>query len=501
PGISPAMATVRHFTQPSNRGTLLLGIGVVAALALVGIGMLMMRPSTHDIAAPAAVEPAASTNAPATATTSPADEIAAAKHAIAEGRLAPPAQDNALQHYRSALGLEPDNAEAKAGIEDILLTLEEGVTQAIQARDAPAATRALATLRQAQSDYPQLAPLSEQIVQLSRALSAASSKPAAAAKIAPPPVVAAVPNAPNIKLARARIASGQWLTPEGDSALTYLRAARTQNEEGSVITILATDLGSRLLDQSRAAIAGGDAPQARARYNDAISLDREFDLSLPGALEVGKELDELTTTEKNQSANQLKELLAPAIKQRESGQLIEPAGNNAYETIKAITTQYGEVAEVRAEQQRLVFTLLDHARTAFASGDLEQADLLAKRAEELVPGMSATETLRQQVNAAFAKRTAATSVISAGSLRRTREIPATYPPEARVRNIEGWVDLEFTVAADGSTRDIEVKAAQPANTFDKAASDALRRWRFEPVLRDNEAVDQRARIRMQFSLK
>ncbi|MFL6550566.1 MAG: hypothetical protein ACJ8OJ_17880, partial [Povalibacter sp.] len=74
PGISPAMATVRHFTQPSNRGTLLLGIGVVAALALVGVGMLMMRPSTHDIA-PTAVEPVASANAPATATTSPADEI------------------------------------------------------------------------------------------------------------------------------------------------------------------------------------------------------------------------------------------------------------------------------------------------------------------------------------------------------------------------------------------------------------------------------------------
>jgi len=115
--------------------------------------------------------------------------------------------------------------------------------------------------------------------------------------------------------------------------------------------------------------------------------------------------------------------------------------------------------------------------------------------------MSATQTLRQQVSAAIEQRTTETSVVSAGTLRRTREIPATYPADARRRGIEGWVDLEFTVAADGSTRDIVVRSAQPQDTFDKAAAEALRRWRFDPVIRNNQAVDQRARLRMQFSLQ
>ena len=500
PSVSPARATVRHLARPANRGTLVLGLGVVAALALVSVGVVMMDPFSRKPSAALAV--ASSTPASMTQVATPSvDILASAKRALAEDRIAPPAQDNALDQYRALLAAQPDNAEAKSAIEEILLTLEERVTQALQARDAAAAARALAALRQAQPDHIRLASLSEQVVQLSRAISTDAALKTVPAKIAPPPVIAPIANAPNLKLARARLASGQWLEPEGDSALSYLREARAHNEDNSVITILATDLGARLLDESRAAIAADNAPQARAHFNNAISLDREFDLALPGLLDAGKALDEITTREANRAANQIRDLLAPAIKLRESGQLIEPAGNNAYEIIKSVAAQYADAPELRAEQQRLAFTLLDHARTALAAGNLDLAQTLSQRADELVPRMSATQTLRQQVTEALAQRTAATSVINAGSLRRTREIPANYPADAQRRGIQGWVDLEFTVAADGSTRDVIVTSAQPQDAFDKAAIDAMRRWRFEPVMRNGAPVDQRARLRMQFTLE
>jgi TonB family protein len=280
-----------------------------------------------------------------------------------------------------------------------------------------------------------------------------------------------------------------------------MREARSGNEDNSVLTILATDLGTRLLDESRASIAADNAPQARAHFNNAIELDREFGLALPGLLDVGRALDEMTTQEANRSANQMRDLLAPAIKLREGGQLIEPAGNNAFDAIKSIAAQHADAPEVRAEQQRLAFTLLDHARTSLAAGNLELADALSGRAEELVPRMSATQSLRQQINDALAQRVAATSVINAGSLRRTREVPANYPADAQRRGIQGWVDLEFTVAADGSTRDVIVTSAQPQQAFDKAAVDAMRRWRFEPVMHNGQPIDQRAKLRMQFSLQ
>ncbi len=499
-GRSPALASVRQLTRAASRRSMPLGLGIVAAIVLFGAGAFMLRPAFKT---DKPVASSSSNEAPAAAPALASEEIEAGRLATAAGRLAPPAQDNALDRYRAALALQPDNADARAGVEEVLLRLEEQVVQAIQTRDAAGAARALATLRQAQPNHPQLAPLSEQIVQLSRAIAVQPAKPVAQEPVAsatPPTSAAAPASTANLKLARARLASGQWLEPEGDNALAYLREARARNEDASLMTILATDLGTRLLDQSRSAIDAGNAAQARAHYDNAIRLDREFDLGLPGLIDVARQLDEITSAETNRAANKLRDLVAPAIKLREGGQLIAPAGNNAYELMKALVAEHSDAAEVRAEQQRLVFTLLDHARTALAGNDLDQADALAKRADDLVPGMSATQTLRQQVKAALTQRDAMT-VINAGSLRRTFEVPAVYPPDAQRRAIQGWVDLEFTVARDGSTRDIVVTGAQPSRIFDKAASDALRRWRFEPVIRDGALVEQRARIRMQFALQ
>ena len=74
------------------------------------------------------------------------------------------------------------------------------------------------------------------------------------------------------------------------------------------------------------------------------------------------------------------------------------------------------------------------------------------------------------------------------------------PIEAARKHLEGWVDLEFTVKADGSVRDTLIRNAQPAGVFDQAAAKAVQQWRFRPVTRDGKPVEQRARIRVRFSL-
>jgi TonB family protein len=61
------------------------------------------------------------------------------------------------------------------------------------------------------------------------------------------------------------------------------------------------------------------------------------------------------------------------------------------------------------------------------------------------------------------------------------------------------VELEFTVAKDGSVKDITVKNAEPKNTFNAAATSALARYRYAPVIRDGVPVNQRANIRMRFT--
>jgi protein TonB len=55
------------------------------------------------------------------------------------------------------------------------------------------------------------------------------------------------------------------------------------------------------------------------------------------------------------------------------------------------------------------------------------------------------------------------------------------------------------VKADGSTGDIVVTNSNPRKTFDAAAVNAVREWRYQPVVRDGKAVDQRASVRIRFS--
>jgi protein TonB len=92
-----------------------------------------------------------------------------------------------------------------------------------------------------------------------------------------------------------------------------------------------------------------------------------------------------------------------------------------------------------------------------------------------------------------------TNVVSAASLKRVRMVSPAYPDAARKRGIEGWVELAFTVQTNGTVDQVEVRNASPADVFDDAAIRAVRQWRFEPVEKNGERVEQRAMVRLKFS--
>jgi periplasmic protein TonB len=64
-----------------------------------------------------------------------------------------------------------------------------------------------------------------------------------------------------------------------------------------------------------------------------------------------------------------------------------------------------------------------------------------------------------------------------------------YPPRAQSRGIEGWVLLEFTITPQGTTKDIEVLDADPKGYFERAAKDAVRKYKYKPRVEDGVAVD------------
>jgi TonB family protein len=186
---------------------------------------------------------------------------------------------------------------------------------------------------------------------------------------------------------------------------------------------------------------------------------------------------------------------------RSRGALLEPPGANAYEQLLALHAKYPDSIEVRTEQQQLASAFLDRTRTALAAGDVDTARAFLSRVDTLVPNLPATKSLQTQLASAQQERNFATNIVQAKTLKLVREVPPSYPREAERQGLSGWVDVEFTVAPNGTTQDVVVRGAQPLRTFDQSAIDAVKRWRFEPVMRNGAPVPQRAAVRIRFQLK
>jgi TonB family protein len=91
--------------------------------------------------------------------------------------------------------------------------------------------------------------------------------------------------------------------------------------------------------------------------------------------------------------------------------------------------------------------------------------------------------------------------VAAVILQRVYSVDPEFPEIARERDLTGFVDLEFTVHADGTVTDVNVLKAQPRGVFEKAAVDAVSKWRYRPIERDGLPINEHARLRLNFAYK
>ncbi|MEM1034177.1 MAG: TonB family protein [Myxococcota bacterium] len=84
--------------------------------------------------------------------------------------------------------------------------------------------------------------------------------------------------------------------------------------------------------------------------------------------------------------------------------------------------------------------------------------------------------------------------------RPARRPPPVYPPAAQRQRVEGFVTLRLRVEDDGSVSDVVVVEASPRGVFERAATAAARRYRFEPAIVDGRpaatTVEQRVAFRL-----
>jgi protein TonB len=221
------------------------------------------------------------------------------------------------------------------------------------------------------------------------------------------------------------------------------------------------------------------------------------------------------------------------------GTLVDPAAASAVASFREAEAIGANDAEVRAARETLVAALLTAADSELSARRPPAArrlvdtarsinssapgiDVLNRRVEEVTAQLAAPEptpppraeapapvvaaptpapapAAPPQPAAIPASGNAANALVSARTLTLVRDAKPKYPEWALQQLISGWVEMEFTVEKDGSVKDIKVMDAEPKGTFNAAATSAMMRRRYAPVMRDGAPVAQRAVIRMRFT--
>lgn len=94
----------------------------------------------------------------------------------------------------------------------------------------------------------------------------------------------------------------------------------------------------------------------------------------------------------------------------------------------------------------------------------------------------------------------ATNLASGGGNRAAVplvQVLPEYPERAKSQGLRGWVDVAFTITAVGTVADARVMKSSLPVIFERAALDAVRRWKYNPMVKDGVAVarpDQYARL-------
>ncbi|NYZ63323.1 energy transducer TonB [Luteimonas deserti] len=97
---------------------------------------------------------------------------------------------------------------------------------------------------------------------------------------------------------------------------------------------------------------------------------------------------------------------------------------------------------------------------------------------------------------------AATPAAAGADARAPRPVstPAPdYPRAALRRGESGEVLLRVHVGVDGRTRGVDVVRSSGSARLDRAAVAAVRRWRFEPAMRNGSAVEGEVQVPVEFA--
>jgi len=94
---------------------------------------------------------------------------------------------------------------------------------------------------------------------------------------------------------------------------------------------------------------------------------------------------------------------------------------------------------------------------------------------------------------------AATDAADRERIPATAEVPQSYPLLAQQMRVQGSVVLQALIGSDGVIENLKVVSGP--GILSSAAQQAVREWRFKPIVQNGQAVESQAKITVNFNIK
>jgi TonB family protein len=179
--------------------------------------------------------------------------------------------------------------------------------------------------------------------------------------------------------------------------------------------------------------------------------------------------------------------------------LLTPADGSAKHYVDLLMKIAPDNDMTKSAQRVLFDELITRSREALEALDTDAARTWIDEAEQLGVDPAAVTRARSALTDSLVARESQRP-LPASALKVTHYEPPQYPGGAARRGLEGWVDVEFTVATDGTTQDISVSDASDKAYFRDESVEAVAQWRFEPRVYLGRTIPQRLFTRIRFTL-
>ena len=510
----------------TGRNLLVLGAGIAAAAVLGGL-LLAHKPNTPAAETPATVQATATPEAHDALLD---DDLARAEAAFARGALVAPPGANAIDWYHQAINRNPKDPRAPKGVEKVIDTLLSGAEAQLLAQHLDEAQRLTDQARAIKPDHVRVAFLLAQIgKERERAVLAKAREAAASGNFEQ--ALAALDGASRTTqqstqvsearqeleqkqlgarvhdfLGRAndRMRDGQLVEPAQDNAQFYIESARTLAPTDAEVKQTQKVFLDRLVSEARKALATDNADQAQ----HWIEVADEAGVSADVIAQLTQEAESVRATAKADALAHLALLFNQRLTQ---DKLIEPAEDSAKYFLGQLERSDPAHQSTAAAHQAFAARILEEAKNAVRRQDFPGAQRWLTEAREAgvdAAGITAVNNDIKAAQAVAAEAAAAAEaakhandIVSAGVLTRVKYAPPEFPRAAREKSLSGWVEIQFLVLPDGSVSEVSVVDADPAGVFETSAMDAVRKWTYQPVMRDGKPINQRAHVRLRFALQ